>query len=67
MRLSFTTLGAAALLTAASFAQDGGRYLSENGLVVVEIESTPDVADWTEISDDSGHTFASYYRWTGPD
>lgn len=68
MSFPLRALGVAAVLLAPpSLAQDGGLYLAEDGLVVVEIESTPQVGDWTEISDSSGHTFASYYRWTGPD
>lgn len=47
--------------------QDGGIYLAQDGLVVVEVESTPTTGAWTEVSDGSGHTFQSYYRWDGPD
>jgi len=48
-------------------AQDGGLYKEDNGLIVVEFESTPTAGDWAEETVFSGFTFQSYYRWNGPD
>ena len=52
-------------LTTAS-AQDGGRYQEEDGILVVEIESTPTVGDWVVETVPSGYTFQSFHRWNGP-
>ena len=55
------------LLCGVAPAQDGGLYEEDNGLIVVEFESTPPAGDWAEETVFTGFTFQSYYRWNGPD
>lgn len=55
------------LLCGVAPAQDGGLYKEDNGLIVVEFESTPPAGDWVEETGFTGFTFQSYYRWNGPD
>ncbi len=38
-------------------------YNEQNGLVVIEIESQPVVADWTQRTEISGYTGSGYYEW----
>ena len=42
-------------------------FLEKNGLVVMEVESTPKVSSWVEETKWGGFTGQSYYRWNGPD
>ena len=46
---------------------DGGLYYDDDGLIVIEMESTPHFGNWAEETIDTGFTFESYYRWDGPD
>ncbi len=55
------------LLCGVAPAQDGGLYKEDNGLVVIEFESTPPAGNWAEETVFTGFTFQSYYRWNGPD
>ncbi|MCP3916438.1 MAG: hypothetical protein GY711_12845 [bacterium] len=52
---------------AQSAGAQGGVYQENNGLIVVEIESTPAVGQWQVQTNHSGYTYDSYYRWNGPD
>ena len=45
----------------------GGAFLENNGLVVVEGESIDLIADWVIESGDAGYTGPGYIRWDGPD
>ena len=49
-----------------AFAQ-GGAFLENNGLVVVEGESIDISGDWVVESSDAGFTGSGYIRWDGPD
>lgn len=44
----------------------GAQYEERNGLVVMEIESTPPAAGWANKASLNGFTGTSYYEWTGP-
>ncbi len=45
----------------------GGAFLEDNGLVVVEAESIDLSGDWVIESSDAGYTGSGYMRWDGPD
>ena len=48
--------------------QDPPVYLpNEDGLIVIEVESTPPTGSWVEETALPGFTGDSYYRWNGPD
>ncbi|MFK7843740.1 MAG: PA14 domain-containing protein [Rhodothermales bacterium] len=55
-----------ALLPLTAFAQ-GGAFLENNGLVVIEAESIDISGDWVIESSDAGFTGSGYMRWNGPD
>ena len=56
----------ALLVTGAhAYGTDGGVYLAENGLVIIEVESTQPADGWAEETQFEGYTFQSYYRWAG--
>ncbi len=50
--------------TTGAFAQ--GTFLSQNGLLVVEMESAVPIGAWTLSTSTPGFTFDGYFRWDGP-
>ncbi len=43
-----------------------GVFQAQNGLVVMEIESVPNIVNWTPRTSPSGFTGAGFYEYTGP-
>ena len=56
----------AALVATTTVASAQGTFLSQNGLLVVEMESAVPVGSWTLSSSTPGFTFDGYFRWDGP-
>ena len=59
--LSLSLLSAAALAAPAA----AQTYLPQNGLLVVEMESSGAPGDWAELTANSGYTGDSYIEWVG--
>ena len=59
---SFALLGLA--LSAPAAARD--TFFEQDGIVIVEIESTPTVDDWLALTAFPNFTGHSYYKWDGP-
>ena len=53
-------------LTPGFVVAQGGPYLAQNGLVVVQAESLPLAGDWVIETTEAGYTGAGYLRWNGP-
>lgn len=64
------TLAAPALLALAltplAAAQEQA-WCAQDGLIVIEVESTPPTGAWVAETSVGGFTGSSYYRWSGPD